>query len=135
MKSLVEELYKKMTGKTPSEILALGAHGSNRRYWRVNGEGGGFIAAYNEDVRENEAFYYYSRSLLQRGVHVPEVYAVSDDRRCYLQQDLGDTTLYMHLLDKQRNGGGFDAEMLSLYKRVLDDLAAMQTLGRDMDFS
>ena len=105
MKSLVEELYKKMTGKTPSEILALGAHGSNRRYWRVNGEGGGFIAAYNEDVRENEAFYYYSRSLLQRGVHVPEV------------------------------GGGFDAEMLSLYKRVLDDLAAMQTLGRDMDFS
>ena len=135
MKSLVEELYKKLTGKTPSEILALGAHGSNRRYWRVKGEGGGFIAAYNEDVRENEAFYYYSRSLLQRGVHVPEVYAVSDDRRCYLQQDLGDTTLYMHLLDKQRNGGGFDAEMLSLYKRVLDDLAAMQTLGRDMDFS
>lgn len=131
----VEQLFKSLTGQSPREILALGAHGSNRRYWRVKGDGVQYIAAWNEDVRENEAFFYYSQSLLQRGVHVPEVYAISDDRRCYLQQDLGDTTLYMMLLDKQRNGGGFDAGMLSLYKRVLDDLSAIQTLGRDIDFS
>ena len=105
----VEQLFKSLAGQSPCEILALGAHGSNRRYWRVKGDGVQYIAAWNEDVRENEAFFYYSKSLLQRGVHVPEVYAISDDRRCYLQQDLGDTTLYMMLLDKQRNGGGFDS--------------------------
>ena len=86
MKDSVANLYKKTTGCEPAEVLALGAHGSNRRYWRVKGNGGQYIAAYNDDVRENEAFFYYSRSLLQRGVHVPEVYAVSEDRKCYLQQ-------------------------------------------------
>ena len=135
MEQAISQLYNNLTRQEPREVLALGAHGSNRRYWRVVGDGGQYIAAWNDDVRENEAFYYYSNSLLQRGVHVPQVFAVSDDRRCYLQQDLGDTTLYTLLLDKQRSGGGFDAEMLALYKRVLDDLAAMQVLGRDMDFS
>lgn len=52
----------------------------------------------------------------------------------YLQQDLGDITLYNILLDKRRGGGGFDSEMLRLYKRVLADLAQMQVAGRDMDF-
>ena len=131
----VEQLFFQFTGHKPNEVMALGAHGSNRCYWRVFGDGIRYIAAWNHDIRENEAFFYYSKSLLDRGIHVPRVYATSADRRYYLQEDLGDTTLYNILLDKQRNGGGFDAEMLSLYKRVLDDLAAMQTRGRDMDFS
>ena len=93
------------------------------------------IGCVNDDIRENEAFFAYSRHLHAKGLPVPELYAVDDDRRCYLQQDLGDQTLYGVLLDKKRQGGGFDAEMLALYKQALADLAAIQQGGADMDFS
>lgn len=121
-------------GDSATEVLALGAHGSNRRYWRVLGHKQSYIAAYNEDCRENEAFFYYSMALRQRGIRVPEVFAVSPDRRSYLQQDLGDTTLYAFLYDRRRQGKGWDAEAVALYKRVLDDLATLQVTGRDLDF-
>ncbi|MBQ0161026.1 MAG: phosphotransferase [Bacteroidales bacterium] len=120
----------------PAAIVApLAANGSNRRYWRLASNDFKCIAAFNDDVRENEAFIYYSRTLLAKGIRVPEVYAVSDDRRIYLQQDLGDTTLYNYLYDRRRNGGGFDSNVLALYEQVLTDLAHIQLAGRDMDFS
>lgn len=130
----IRRLYEEWAESEAEEVLALAVNGSNRRYWRMTGGGRSCIAAWNDDVRENEAFFYYSRALRERGVRVPEVYAVADDRRHYLQQDLGDMTLYAYLYDKRRQGGGFDAEMLALYRRVLDDLAAMQVAGRDLDF-
>lgn len=113
----------------------LGANGSNRRYFRLRGRSHGCIAAFNDDVRENDAFVYYSRQFRAKGLPVPELYAVSADRRRYLQQDLGDTTLYSFWREKKRQGGGFDAEMLSLYKQALSDLAQFQIRGRDLDFS
>ena len=116
-------------------MLSLGAHGSARRYWRISAGEKKCIAAWNDDVKENEAFIYYAASLRGKGISVPEVFACSDSRKCYLQQDLGDTTLYTLLMDKQRAGGGFDSEMLALYKRVLSDLAVIQTEGRNLDFS
>ena len=131
----VISLFQSWTGRRPTQILSLGAHGSARKYWRVLEGDHSFIAAWNEDLRENEAFFYYSKSLLERGVNVPEVYIVSDSRKCYLQQDLGDTTLFSLLLDKQRSGRGFDTEMLTLYKKVLDDLSNIQFVGRDLSFS
>ena len=135
MEETLKNIFEHWSGEPCVEMLPLGANGSNRRYWRIKGATKCCIGAYNEDVRENEAFVYYSRALGKRGVHVPEVYAVSENRQCYIQQDLGDTTLYAYLYDKRRNGGGFDSEMLSLYRRVLDDLAEIQVAGRDLDFS
>ena len=130
----LKKLFEQWAGEPVDEMLALSANGSNRKYWRIIGAAHRCIAAFNADVAENEAFYYYSRALKDRGIAVPEVYAIGDDRMHYLQQDLGDITLYNILLDKRRDGGGFDSEMLRLYKRVLADLAQMQVAGRDMDF-
>ena len=132
---VIRKLFEQWSGVPCTEILSLGANGSNRRYWRMIGEGCSCIAAENNDVRENEAFIYYSSALLEQGIRVPEVYAVSEDRCHYLQQDLGDITLYSILFDKRRNGGGFDNEMVELYKRVLDDLTEIQLAGRGLDFT
>ncbi len=132
---ILKVLFERWSGERVEEMLELGANGSNRKYWRLMGSAHHCIGAYNADVTENEAFYYYSHALKERGIAVPELYAVSNDKMHYLQQDLGDTTLYAMLLDKRRQGGGFDNEMLELYKQVLADLARMQVAGRDMDFS
>ncbi len=148
---ILKTLFEQWAGVPCTECLALGANGSSRRYYRlvgerlkVKGEMGAAagntshltaIGCINDDIRENEAFFAYSRHLHAKGMPVPELYAVDDDRRHYLQQDLGDQTLYGLLYDKKRQGGGFDAEMLGLYKKTLADLAAIQQAGADMDFS
>ena len=128
-------LFEHWAHEKALSVEELGANGSNRRYFRVGSSTRSCIAAYNGDVRENRAFITYSREMCRRGLRVPEVYAVNTAQTVYLQTDLGDTTLYDCLRSKKQRGGGFDAEMLELYKRVLDDLVVIQTSMRDIDFT
>ena len=156
----LKQLFARWAGVPCTECLALGANGSSRRYYRLIGNIDtslndvstyqpinlstyqpinlstiSAIGCIADDLRENEAFFAYARHFHAKGMPVPELYAVADDRRHYLQQDLGDQTLYGLLYDKQRQGGGFDAQMLDLYKQALADLAAIQQAGADIDFS
>ena len=134
MKQL-QQLFAQWAGEPCVDCLALGAGGSSRRYFRMKGASHSCIGAIAMDVRENEAFFCYTRHLHAKGMSVPELYAVSDDRCRYLQQDLGDQTLYGLLYEKKRQGRGFDEELMALYRQVLADLAAIQDAGADMDFS
>ena len=129
------QLFAQWAGEPCAESLAIGAGGSSRRYFRLLGATKHCVGAVADDIRENEAFFAFSRHFHNKGINVPELYAVADDRRHYLQQDLGDQTLYGLLLDKKRQGGGFDTQMLSLYKQALTDLASIQQAGADIDFS
>ena len=135
MDTILSELFLQWAGEPCLEQLALGANGSNRRYYRLIGNTRRCIATIGDEQRENDTFLYYSEHFRRKHLPVPEIYAVSPDRRCYLQEDLGDMTLYAYLYDKKRQGGGFDAEVLSLYKQVLSDLVRFQTECRDLDFS
>ncbi len=128
-------LFRQWAGVDCELCSELGANGSNRKYYRLSAGDKSCIAAVNDDVRENDAFLYFSQALSQRGILVPQVYAVSDDHRLYLQQDLGDTTLYSYLYSKRQSGDGFDHEALQLYKHVLSDLVDIQTRCSDLDFS
>ena len=132
---LLRQLFARWAGEPCAECLAIGAGGSSRRYYRLLGASKHCVGAVANDIRENEAFFAFSRHFHNKGISVPELYAVADDRQHYLQQDLGDQTLYGLLLDKKRQGGGFDAQMLSLYKQALADLASIQQAGADIDFS
>lgn len=135
MELALRRLFEEWSGEPVEEMRLLAANGSNRRYWRIVGATHKCIAAFNADVAENNSFYYFGEILRSQGIAVPELYSVSNDRMYYLQQDLGDTTLYGCLYDKKRKGGGFDREMLQLYRRVLSDLSKMQVAGRNFDFS
>ena len=130
----LRSLYATWAGEPCDKCLALGADGSSRRYYRLSGATRSCIGTIADDLRENEAFFAFTRHFRAKGMPVPELYLVADDKRHYLQQDLGDRTLYSVLFDKRRQGGGFDAEMLALYRQALADLAALQVAGRDMDF-
>ena len=131
----LKDMFAAWAGEPCAECLALGAGGSARRYYRLVGNTKTTIGCINDDIRENQAFFAYTRHFHAKSLPVPELYAVSDDHQHYLQQDLGDQTLYALLFDKKRQGGGFDTEMLLLYKQALTDLAAIQQAGADIDFS
>lgn len=76
------------------QVFGLGASGSHRRYFRMVAGGRGVIAVEGTDADENRAFIALSRHLAGKGVNVPRVLAVSGDGLAYLQDDLGDETLF-----------------------------------------
>ena len=130
------QLFAGWAGEPCAEVLALsGESASSRRYFRLQGATRCCVGTVATDLRENEAFFSFGSHLHSKGLPVPEIYAVDADRRHYLQEDLGDTSLYTILLDKRRAGRGFDADMHALYSRALADLDAIQKGGRDADFA
>ncbi len=117
----LSELYIQTFGNRPLYICPLGASGSNRRYYRLVGEDNHrVIGAYGPDTAENRAFIRLAAGLSQAAVKVPEVYAVSQDGHFYLQQDLGDTSLYTLL---------HNDDAPALIESCMRDLARLQIAG------
>lgn len=75
------------------------------------------IGVIGTNVAENHAFVYLSRELHRCGVDVPRVYGVSADGLHYLQEDLGDVSLFSRL-------GSEDGERL--VKEAIKSLAHLQ---------
>ena len=135
--SLLADLFRQWCGQLPTKCTDLPPSGSNRRYVRLQNQQYSAIGVYNTDQKENEAFISFSQSLLNAGVNVPEIYGQQLNYGIYLQQDLGDETLYSLLTrTRKENNGNFTPELKQLYKKVLSALATIQTQGTNaIDFS
>ncbi len=131
----MEKLFEQWAGEPCLSKIRISANGSNRIYFRLQGDTKSCIGAVNKDVRENEAFFFFAREMRKRGIAVPEVYAVSDDRVVYLQQDLGNVTLYTYLSTRKASGIDITQPMRNLYMRAIDQLVLIQTKCSDIDFS
>lgn len=131
----MEQLFEKWSGENCLKKNQLSANGSNRVYYRLEGETKTCIAAINQDVTENEAFFFFADEMRKRGVNVPEIYAVSDDHKIYLQQDLGNVSIYTYINSRESNGVDVIDAMRILYKKSIDQLVVMQNVCRDIDFS
>lgn len=134
MRQLIESisgLYKEWKGVNPVSVDLLPQSGSERRYFRLHGEDGSVIGTFGANIPENETFIYFSRQFRQKGLTVPEIFAISDDGEFYLQEDFGNISLLDHLEAK-----GFTEEVYGLFKQSLAALAALQIQGdEDLDYS
>ncbi len=90
---MLKDLYIKKFGVEPHSVTPLTQAGSNRRYYRLAGPET-VVGVVGTSVEENEAFIYLSGHFYSRGLNVPRVLAVSADRLCYLQDDLGNMSLF-----------------------------------------
>src|SRR4030095_12801203 len=130
----LQHVHFKHFGKDVSSYEPLTAHGSDRFIIRLRSEtGSSCIGIINNNISENRAFISFGKHFKALGLHVPEIYAVSEDLKSYLLEDLGDETL----LDKIKSGSGeFDQEKKSLYKKVISELPKFQvTAGKEIDYS
>ena len=113
----------------------LPASGSYREYARIKSMHHQVMGAYNHDVKENSAFLEFSAHFLKKGIPVPRIYSVSADQMCYLQEDLGNTTLF-DFLSQVRETEGFSDKIVEEYKKVLRQLPRIQLVaGNDIDYS
>lgn len=133
-------LYQHLTGHEPMQIVRLPQAGSNRKYFRIyapdNVEPATMIGVIGSSIEENEAFFYLSDHFNKRRLPVPRVIAVSEDRVCYLQTDLGDCSLYQALEEGRKAGGRYNLKEKELLKRTIQRLPEIQIRGaRELDFT
>ena len=111
-------------------VSALPLSGSARRYFRITGGGMNVIGAFNPDARENIAFIEFSRHFRSKGLSVPEIYQVSDDNLYYLEEDLGDTTLY-GFASKAGTSGDIPEVLKDYYYEAIEELVKFQVNGHE----
>src|SRR3984957_5640446 len=88
-----------------------------------------------DDVREeNIAFLEFSRHFRRNGLTVPEIYGEDLSHGAYLEEDLGDTTLFEYL-SAHRAGDAIAPEAIEAYRRVVAVLPRFQVeAGRDLNY-
>ena len=102
MKKITEQklitLFEQRFSEEVTSLEMLPPSGSYREYLRVKSMHFNAIGTWNEDEKENNAFVSFSRHLRASGVNVPDIYEYDPISRIYLQEDLGDETLFAFLL-------------------------------------
>ena len=125
---LLNDLFNRWCGESIMSINKLPASGSPREYYRITGTKSSAIGAINHDREENEAFIEFSRHFHSLGLAVPEIYLVDLENNAYLQEDLGNLTLFDHIFE-QRDNGDFPEALTGVYKEVLIELQKFQIKG------
>ena len=121
-------LFESYTGQKPEQMQELPSSGSNRRYFRLQGGGVSLMGVAGNNLEENRAFIYLARHFREKGLPVPEILAVSEDRMSYLQEDLGSDGLF-DLVSAGRENGTYSEEETRLLCRAMEQLPRLQFLG------
>lgn len=130
MKDKIEELFRKTYGEMPDSFTPIAPHGSSRMYYRLENANHRVVAVYNADRKENRAFVDFAKQLRQRGVNVPEIIAENLEEGIYLQEDLGDLTLFDFIQTASAE------EIRQTYKRIVRQLPYLQiTATKGFDYT
>src|SRR6188474_281177 len=128
MQQIIEstlQLYKKCRGKEAVSIDVLPRSGSERRYFRLQEQGGStVIGTYGANIKENETFFYFSEIFFGKQLPVANILAISHDLMFYLQEDFGDISLIDRLESE-----GYTDEIYGLFQKSLQTLARLHVKG------
>lgn len=134
MKEL-EKLFEEYTKQKPESIYELPSSGSNRRYFRISGSGITLIGAKGTSIEENIAFMEIAKHFKLKGLPVPQVLCASESKEFYLQEDLGDITLF-NTIQQGRETSNFSPDEISLLKKTIATLPKLQFEGgKGLDYS
>ena len=108
--------------------------GSGRAIVRLAGGGKSAIGISYPVREENVAFLEFSRHFRRHGLPVPEIYKDDLSQGAYLEEDLGDTTLF-EFLSANRVGGVITPQAIEAYRKVVAVLPRFQVeAGRDLNY-
>src|SRR5512134_1459152 len=124
-------LHQEVRHCRPTAVVSIAGDGSQRTYHRlISADGSTLIGAFGPDPDENRAFLSFSRTFREIGLPVPTIHAADEAAGVWLEDDLGETTLFSALEEaRSREGGPFPDSALRLYRRVLDILPRFQVEG------
>ena len=130
----LSDLFAARFGAVPDSVVPLPVSGSHRQYFRLSGGGTGAIGVIGTDRRENSAFCTMAGHFRSKGINVPEIYGISGDGMCYLQEDLGDVSLFDYV-SHGRKEGSYSPEDRKMLLETVAGLPKLQFEGAEgLDF-
>ena len=108
--------------------------GSGRQIIRLSNEANTAIGIVYGVREENVAFVEFSKHFRKHGLPVPEIYGEDLDQGVYLEEDLGNSTLY-EFLSKNRDAATIAPQVVEAYRKVVAILPRFQVeAGRDVNY-
>lgn len=124
-------LFRTWCGEEIYKITPFKSSGSNRKYFRLISNSFSAIGVHNQDKKENNAFLTFAEHFLNKGLSVPKVYQHDLSNNIYIQEDLGDNSLFDLL-----QADGFSERVEKYYYEALKQLTKFQIdAGIDLDYS
>src|SRR6267378_3310942 len=124
---VLKKLFEQHFHTAASRIQALQGElgGSGRKIIRLASDKASAIGILYNVREENAAFVEFSRHFRRHGLPVPEIYGEDLSQGAYLEEDLGDTTLF-EFLSGNRDGSNIAAPVVEAYRRVVGLLPRFQ---------
>ncbi len=118
-KGTLISLTRDWAGCTAANAARLPGSGSDRIYYRLTtADGRTAIGVIGNNMSENHSFISLARYFAGKGLAVPQIYGLAEGGGAYLQEDLGDTSLFS-LIAAQ--------DVTQLVAECMKSLAQMQT--------
>jgi len=124
--------YKNVFSKEPINFEKIKRGVSNKVILRIrNNKKDSIIGIYNKNLKENNAFFSFTKAFSENGLPVPEIIYISKNKNIYFLNDLGKPTLYDYIISKPHR-----FSLFQLYKKSLQDLLNFQITGKHyIDFN
>ncbi len=133
---VLKKLFAQRFGSPATHVQSLQGQlgASGRTIVRLANDTDGAVGILYEVREENVAFLEFSRHFHRYGLPVPQIYAEDLSQGAYLEEDLGDTTLF-ELLGKGRQGDVIAPAVVEAYRKVVEILPRFQVeAGRDLNY-
>src|SRR6266404_5971083 len=133
---VLTNLVERRFNSTVARVQPLQGHlgGSGRKIIRLADENRSVIGVLYDVREENVAFLEFSRHFRKHALPVPEIYAEDLSQGAYLEEDLGDTTLF-DFLSTNRSGDDIAPQAIEAYRKVISLLPRFQIeAGRDLNY-
>ncbi|MFZ1136622.1 MAG: RNase adapter RapZ [Candidatus Korobacteraceae bacterium] len=129
---ILQQLFENYFHSKPTQAQPLQGQlgGSGRQIVRVGNDEHTAIGILYGVREENVAFLEFSRAFRRNGLPVPKIYEDDLDHGAYLEEDLGDLTLYQ-FLSEHRKGDEIAPEVVDAYRKVVAILPRFQVEMRD----
>lgn len=126
--TLLAEMYEDCFGRKAESVRRLPGAGSARIYYRIEGEGKTCIGTVSENRDDSEPFIALSKVFRNNGANVPEVCCYSTDKKLYLQEDLGDRSLF-DMITAARKDPSLKEELEEMVKKSIEQLVKIQNIN------
>ncbi len=133
---VLQHLFERHFRTIPERIQPLQGElgGSGRKIIRLATEKASAIGILYGVREENVAFLEFSRHFRRHGLPVPEIYGEDLAHGAYLEEDLGDITLF-DFLSANRRGAEVESDAVNAYRKAIEVLPRFQIeAGRDLNY-
>lgn len=133
---VLAQLFEQHFGRPAEKVQPLQGQlgGSGRAILRLTGGEASAVGIVYPVREENAAFLEFTRHFRKHGLPVPEIYIEDLKLGAYLEEDLGDITLF-DFLNQHRDGDRIEPPVVEAYRKVIEVLPRFQIeAARDLNY-